>query len=164
MAAAGAIQRKHLSNGSIRWLLAIPRICSIRQCAPQCTAASAWWSIFLSFACYHNHIKPSNATLNQPFGKRWPMHWNGCIHQTHATTRANGTTMVVMFLGELCWFWLYFPYYSYRRNPTGRSFLFRRNPYSSAMLWQVLLECLESETSTWIWHQLWHQETYDSYS
>jgi len=53
--AAGAIQHKHLSNGSIRWLLVIPRMCSIRQCAPQCTATSAWRSMFLSFACFHSH-------------------------------------------------------------------------------------------------------------
>jgi hypothetical protein len=30
--------------------------------------------------------------------------------------------MVVMFVGQLCSGRLYFPYYSYHKNPTGREF------------------------------------------
>ena len=41
---------------------------------------------------------------------------------TQACTIPNGTTMVVMFVGWLCWGRHYFPYYSYHRNPTGREF------------------------------------------
>jgi len=35
---------------------------------------------------------------------------------------ANGSTMVVMFVGYLFWGRLYFPHYSYCRNPTGWEF------------------------------------------
>ena len=41
---------------------------------------------------------------------------------TQACTIPNRTTMVVMFVGWLCWGRHYFPYYSYHRNPTGREF------------------------------------------
>jgi hypothetical protein len=42
----------------------------------------------------------------------------GCIHRSHTVGGANGTTMVVMFVGLLCWGLLYFLYYFYCRNPT----------------------------------------------
>ncbi len=44
MTAAGAIRRRHLPDGSIQWFLVKPWMCSIGQCAPHCTATSAWWS------------------------------------------------------------------------------------------------------------------------
>ena len=50
---------------------------------------------------------------------------------TQACTIPNGTTMVVMFVGWLCWGRHYFPYYSYRRNPTGREFFVPAQTHSS---------------------------------
>ncbi len=47
----------------------------------------------------------------------------GRILRYHAIGGANGTTMVVMFVGWLCSSRQYFPYYSYCRNPTGREFV-----------------------------------------
>ena len=46
----------------------------------------------------------------------------GRIHRYHAVGGANGTTIVVMFVGLLCWGLWYFPYYSYCRNPRVREF------------------------------------------
>ena len=43
----------------------------------------------------------------------------GRIQSYQAVGGANGTTMVVMFVGLLCSGRQYFLYYSYRRNPTG---------------------------------------------
>ena len=42
IAAVGAIQRRHSPDGGIQWLRVKPWMCSIRQCAPHCTAASPW--------------------------------------------------------------------------------------------------------------------------
>ncbi len=56
-----------------------------------------------------------------PFGRGY-LRRIGRIHQSHAVGRANGSTMVVMF-GDCCvGGGRYFPYYSYRRNPTGWEF------------------------------------------
>jgi hypothetical protein len=46
----------------------------------------------------------------------------GRIHRSHTVWWANGTTMVVIFVGLLCWGLRYFLYYSYSRKPTGRDF------------------------------------------
>jgi hypothetical protein len=46
----------------------------------------------------------------------------GCIQRYHAVGGANGTTMVVMFVGGLCRWSTKFLYYSYSRKPTGREF------------------------------------------
>jgi hypothetical protein len=46
----------------------------------------------------------------------------GSIHRYHDVGGANGTTMVVMFLGLLWWGRRTFPYYSYCRNPSGQEF------------------------------------------
>ena len=59
--------------------------------------------------------------LANPFGRGYPRRI-GCIQRYHAVGGANGTTMVMMFVGYLCLGRQYFPYYSYRRNPTGREF------------------------------------------
>ncbi len=44
------------------------------------------------------------------------------IHRSHAIGGAHGSTMVVMFVDCCVGGGRYFPYYSYRRNPTGREF------------------------------------------
>ena len=46
----------------------------------------------------------------------------GRVQRYHTIGGANGTTMVVMFVGQLCSGRQYFPYYSYCRNPKGREF------------------------------------------
>ncbi len=66
-------------------------------------------------------LNPVNTPLPDPFGRGYPRPI-GCIHRYHAVGGANGTTMVVMFVGLLCWDLRYFPYYSYCRNPTVRKF------------------------------------------
>ena len=65
------------------------------------------------------HIKQAKAPSLDPFG-RGHLRWIRRIHQSHAVGGANGSTMVVMF-GDCCvGGGQHFPYYSYRRNPTGR--------------------------------------------
>ena len=59
--------------------------------------------------------------MPDPFGRGYPCPIRS-IHRYHAIGRANGTTIVVMFVGLLCWGWRASPYYSYCRNPTGREF------------------------------------------
>jgi hypothetical protein len=49
-----------------------------------------------------------------------PSHRTLTIHRYHIVGGANGTTMVVMFVGLLCWDRWYFLYYSHCRNPTAR--------------------------------------------
>jgi hypothetical protein len=41
MAAATAMQCKHLPNGGIQWFQVMPRMCSIGQCAPHRTTTPA---------------------------------------------------------------------------------------------------------------------------
>ena len=43
MMSARAKQRRHLTNGSIQWLLVKRWMCSIVRCTPHRTATSAWW-------------------------------------------------------------------------------------------------------------------------
>ena len=56
-----------------------------------------------------------------PFGRGYPC-LIGSIHRYHTVGGANGTTMVVMFVGLLWWGWRASLYYSYHRNSTGREF------------------------------------------
>ena len=44
MTAAGTIRRRHSTDGDIQWLQVKPWMCSIGQCTPRRTAASAWQS------------------------------------------------------------------------------------------------------------------------
>jgi hypothetical protein len=61
-------------------------------------------------------------TSPDPF-RRGYLRLIGSIHRYHTSIGgANGTTMVVMFVGLLWWGWRASLYYSYRRNPTGREF------------------------------------------
>jgi hypothetical protein len=46
----------------------------------------------------------------------------GCIHRSHTVGGANDTTMMVMFVGLLCWGLRYFLYYSYRKNLMAQEF------------------------------------------
>jgi hypothetical protein len=59
--------------------------------------------------------------LANPFGRGY-LCQIGRIHQSHTIGGVNGSAMVVMFV-DCCvdggW---YFPYYSYRRIPTGKEF------------------------------------------
>ena len=66
-------------------------------------------------------LNQAKAFLPNPFrrGCQRPI---GPIHSSHTIWGANGTTMVVIFVGLLCSGWWYFPYYSYHRNPTGWEF------------------------------------------
>jgi hypothetical protein len=59
--------------------------------------------------------------MANPFGRGY-LHQIGQIHQSHAIGGANGSTMVVMFVDCCVGGGWYFPYYSYRRNPTGKEF------------------------------------------
>jgi hypothetical protein len=59
--------------------------------------------------------------LPNPFRRGYPRPI-GCIQRYHTVGGANGTTMVVMFVGGLCRWSTEFPYYSYPRKPTGREF------------------------------------------
>ena len=52
MAAARAMQQRHLPNGSIQLLLVKPGMCTIGQCSPHCTATSACQSKWPAF-CLH---------------------------------------------------------------------------------------------------------------
>ena len=65
-----------------------------------------------------NQAKPF---LPNPF-QRGGLRSIGRIQRYHTVGGANGTTMVVMFVGQLCSGRRYFPYYSYSRNPTGREY------------------------------------------
>ena len=56
----------------------------------------------------------------KPLSSRGSLRPIGRIHRYHAVGGANGTTMVVMFVGLLCWGRRYFPYFSYCRNPMAR--------------------------------------------
>ncbi len=47
--------------------------------------------------------------------------------------------MVVMFVGKLCSGRRYFPYYSYRRNPTGREFFVPAGTLIAVKLLMVLM-------------------------
>ena len=64
-------------------------------------------------------LNPVNAPSPDPSGRGYPRPI-GRIQRYHAVGGANGTTMVVMFVGQLCSGRQYFPYNSYCRNPTGR--------------------------------------------
>ena len=64
MAAAGAIRRRHLPDGSIQLLPVKPWTCSIRRCAPRCTAASPW-QLKLPAICLH-FLLPSIRCLPLP--------------------------------------------------------------------------------------------------
>ena len=44
------------------------------------------------------NTKPSQHALTRPFGRGYP-NLIGCIHRYHTVGGANGTTMVVMFVG-----------------------------------------------------------------
>ena len=48
------------------------------------------------------NTKPSQQALARPLQKRLLLPI-GCIHRYHAVGGANDTTMVVMFVGLLCW-------------------------------------------------------------
>ncbi len=56
---------------------------------------------------------------SNPFGRGYPC-LIGCFHRYHTIGGENGTTMVVMFVGLLCWDLHYILYYSYCRNPTAQ--------------------------------------------
>jgi hypothetical protein len=66
-------------------------------------------------------LNPVNALSSDPSGRGYPRKIRS-IHRYHAIEGANGTTMVVMFVGLLWWGWRASPYYSYYRNPTWRKF------------------------------------------
>ena len=66
-------------------------------------------------------LNQAKALLPNPFQKGCPCPI-GRIQRYHTVGGANDTTMVVMFVGQLCSGRQYFPYYSYCRNPTGREF------------------------------------------
>ena len=65
--------------------------------------------------------KPSVCALGQPLQKRSPAS-DRAYQRYHTVGGANGTTMVVMFVGWLCSGRQYIPFYSYCRNPHGREF------------------------------------------
>ena len=46
MAATREIGCVYLPDGNVQWLRVKPWLCLIRQCAPHCTDASAWPSIW----------------------------------------------------------------------------------------------------------------------
>jgi len=66
-------------------------------------------------------LNPAYAPSANPFGRGYPNRI-GRIQSYHTVGGANGTTMVVMFVGSCVGGWRYFPYYSYCRDPTGREF------------------------------------------
>ncbi len=63
-------------------------------------------------------MNEAKAPLLNPFGRGYQRRI-GRIHQSHAVGGVNGSTMVVMFVDCCVGGGRYFPYYSYRRNPTG---------------------------------------------
>ena len=70
---------------------------------------------------YRFILNQAKAFLPNPFRRGCPR-LIVCIQRYHNVGGANGTTMVVMFVGLLCSGRQYFPYYSYSRNPTGWEF------------------------------------------
>jgi hypothetical protein len=123
-------------------------------------------------------LNPAYAPSNNPFGigSARPI---GRIHRSHAVGGANGTTMVVMFVGGLCRWSTEFPYYSYSRKPTGREFFVparthSRIPVKPSMIFPNSLDShmpakllFNSDTTalgcrllcpldTAVIHQLWH--------
>ena len=68
-----------------------------------------------------------------PSEKGYP-HQIGRIQSYHAVRGANGTTMVVMFVGCCVGGRRYYPYYSYRRNPTRREFFVPAGTHSGPLI------------------------------
>ena len=75
----------------------------------------------ISLLFYRFILYRAKAFLPNPFQRGCP-HPIGRIQRYHTVGGANGTTMVMMFVGWLCLGRQYFPYYSYCRKPTGREF------------------------------------------
>jgi hypothetical protein len=65
--------------------------------------------------------------LPNPFGRGY-LCLIRSIHRYHAVGGANGTTIVMMFVGLLCWGRRAFMYYSYCRNPIGWEFFVATRP------------------------------------
>ena len=80
----------------------------------------------------------------------------GHIHRCHDVGGANGTTMVVMFVGLLWWGRRTFPYYSYCRNPTGQDFFVPARIHRGIPVNTVNINCFGSL-------QDWINETRNKY-
>jgi len=75
------------------------------------------------------------------------MHQSGEIHWIYAVGGANSFTMVVMFVGLLCWGRRAFPYYSYHRNPSGQEFFVSTGTLMAVKLLSIKILFRESNGS-----------------